>query len=123
MGPIASLSASDVLKSAPVSIESTLQGMAAGVQVNSGAGIPGAPQQIKVRGIGSISSGTDPLWIVDGIPVVSGQLDRTYDGETKQSILAMLNPGDIESIQVLKDAAATIHLWFPWFKRCYTCDD
>jgi len=107
IGSIASLSTSDLLKTAPVTIESTLQGMAAGVQVNSGAGIPGAPQQIKVRGIGSISSGTDPLWIIDGIPVISGQIDKSYDGETNQSVLAMINPGDIESIQVLKDAAAT----------------
>ena len=107
IGSIASLSADDVARTAPASIESTLQGMAAGVQVNSSAGVPGAPQQVKIRGIGSISSGTDPLWIVDGIPVVSGQMDRSYDGETNQSILAMLNPSDIESIQILKDAAAT----------------
>lgn len=107
IGSIASLSYDDVKKTSPVSVESSLQGMAAGVQVNSGAGIPGAPQQIKIRGVGSISSGTDPLWIVDGIPVVSGPIDRSYDGETSQSILAMINPNDIESIQILKDAAAT----------------
>ena len=107
IGSIASLSSDDVKKISPTSIESTLQGMAAGVQVNSGAGIPGAPQQIKVRGVGSISSGTDPLWIVDGIPVVSGTIGQSYDGETSQSVLAMINPNDIETIQVLKDAAAT----------------
>lgn len=107
IGSIASLSYDDVKKTSPISVESSLQGMAAGVQVNSGAGIPGAPQQIKIRGVGSISSGTDPLWIVDGIPVVSGPIDRSYDGETSQSILAMINPNDIESIQILKDAAAT----------------
>ncbi len=107
IGSVASLSYEDVKKTVPVSIESTLQGMAAGVQVNSGAGIPGAPQQIKIRGIGSISSGTDPLWIVDGIPIVSGPIDQSYNGEINQSILAMINPNDIESIQILKDAAAT----------------
>ena len=107
IGSIASLNADEVKKMAPVSVESTLQGMAAGVQVNSGAGIPGAPQQIKIRGVGSISSGTDPLWIVDGIPIVSGPIDQSFNGETSQSILAMINPNDIESIQVLKDAAAT----------------
>jgi len=107
IGSLASLSADDVKKTSPVSIESTLQGMAAGVQVNSGAGIPGAPQQIKIRGVGSISSGTDPLWIVDGIPIVSGPIDPSFNGEISQSILAMINPNDIESIQVLKDAAAT----------------
>lgn len=107
IGSVASLSYEDVKRTAPVSVESTLQGMAAGVQVNSGSGIPGAPQQIKIRGVGSISSGTDPLWIVDGIPVTSGPIDNSYDGETSQSILAMINPNDIESIQILKDAAAT----------------
>lgn len=107
IGSIASLSADEVKKMAPVSVESTLQGMAAGVQVNSGSGIPGAPQQIKIRGVGSISSGTDPLWIVDGIPIVSGPIDPSFNGEISQSILAMINPNDIESIQVLKDAAAT----------------
>lgn len=107
IGSIAMLKTEDIKKTAPVSIESTLQGMAAGVQVNSGAGIPGAPQQVKVRGIGSISSGTDPLWIVDGMPVISGTVGTSYDGETGQSVLAMINPNDIESIQVLKDAAAT----------------
>jgi len=107
IGSIASLNADEVKKIAPVSVESTIQGMAAGVQVNSGSGIPGAPQQIKIRGVGSISSGTDPLWIVDGIPIVSGPIDKSYNGETSQSILAMINPNDIESIQILKDAAAT----------------
>lgn len=107
IGSVASLSTEDIQRTAPATIEATLQGMAAGVQVNSGAGIPGAPQQIKVRGVRSISSGTDPLWIVNGIPVRSAPMDNSYDGETNQSILAMLNPNDIESIHVLKDAAAT----------------
>ena len=107
IGSVASITAKDLLKTAPVSIESALQGMAAGVQVNSGAGIPGAPQQIKVRGISSISSGTDPLWIIDGIPVQSTTMDDSYNGETNQSILSMYNPNDVESIEVLKDAAAT----------------
>jgi len=107
IGSVASLKAEDIAKTAPTSVESVLQGMASGVQVNSGVGVPGAPQQVKVRGVSSISSGTDPLWIVDGIPVQSSVMDQTSDGETSQSILAMLNPNDIESVQVLKDAAAT----------------
>ena len=107
IGSVSSLSVDDIKKIAPVSVESTIQGLAAGVQVNSGSGIPGAPQQIKIRGVGSISSGTDPLWIVDGIPIISGPIDNSYNGETSQSILSMINPNDIESIQILKDAAAT----------------
>ena len=107
IGSVSTIKADDISKVNPVSLEGTLQGMAAGVQVNSASGIPGAPQQIKVRGVGSLSCSTDPLWIVDGIPVQSSAMDNSYDGETQQSIIGMLNPNDIESIQVLKDAAAT----------------
>ena len=106
LGSIATLKANDIMKTNPVSIDAALQGMASGVTVTS-SGVPGAPVQVKVRGVNSISSGTDPLWIVDGIPVTSGTLDVSFNGETRQNILSMINPSDIESIQVLKDAAAT----------------
>lgn len=107
IGSVSTLKANDIMKANPASAESALQGMATGVQVNSGSGIPGAPQQVKVRGISSISSQTDPLWIIDGIPVQSSSVGKSFDGETGQSVLGMLNPNDVESIQVLKDAAAT----------------
>lgn len=107
IGSVSTIKAEDISKVNPVSLEGALQGMAAGVQVNSSNGVPGAPQQIKVRGVGSLSCSTDPLWIVDGIPVQSDAMDKSYDGETQQSIIGMINPNDIESIQVLKDAAAT----------------
>ena len=107
IGSVSTIKSEDLAKVNPVSIESSLQGLAAGVQVNSANGVPGAPQQIKVRGVGSLSCDTDPLWIVDGIPVQSGAMDKSYDGEVQQSVIGMLNPNDIESIQVLKDAAAT----------------
>ena len=107
IGSVSTVKAEDIERVVPTSMESALQGMATGVQVNSGVGVPGAPQQIKIRGVSSLSSGTDPLWIVDGIPVESGTMDTSYDGETGQSIIGMFNPGDIESIQILKDAAAT----------------
>lgn len=107
IGSVSTIKSEDISKVNPTSLESTLQGMAAGVQVNGNNGVPGAPQQVKVRGVGSLSCSTDPLWIVDGIPVQSGAMDSSYDGETQQSIIGMLNPNDIESIQVLKDAAAT----------------
>ncbi|MDR3194376.1 MAG: TonB-dependent receptor [Tannerella sp.] len=106
LGSIATLKAADIMKTTPASIDAALQGMTSGVTVTS-SGVPGAPVQVKVRGVSSISSGTDPLWIVDGIPITSGTLDKSYDGESGQNILSMINPSDIESIQVLKDAAAT----------------
>ncbi len=85
IGSVSTLKANDIMKANPASAESALQGMATGVQVNSGAGIPGAPQQVKVRGISSISSQTDPLWIIDGIPVQSSSVGQSFDGETGQS--------------------------------------
>ena len=106
LGSIATLKADDIARTTPTSIDVALQGMTSGVTVTS-SGVPGAPVQVKVRGINSISSGTDPLWIVDGIPVTSGTIDVSFNGETGQNILSMINPSDIESIQVLKDAAAT----------------
>ncbi len=71
--------------------EQALQGRAAGVQVTQNSGQPGSAQTIRIRGLGSINN-SDPLFIVDGIP--SGGIDY-------------LNPGDIESISILKDAAST----------------
>jgi TonB-dependent SusC/RagA subfamily outer membrane receptor len=71
----------------------TLQGMSAGVQVVNNEGTPGADSRIQIRGISSMSGKTTPLYIVDGMP---------YDGT-----LTSINPSDIESMTVLKDAAAS----------------
>ena len=71
----------------------TLQGMSAGVNVSNNAGTPGADPRIQIRGIGSMSGNTVPLYVVDGMP---------YDGA-----LNSINPSDIESMTVLKDAAAS----------------
>lgn len=71
----------------------SLQGMSAGVNVSNNAGTPGADPRIQIRGIGSMSGKTVPLYVVDGMP---------YDGA-----LNSINPSDIESMTVLKDAAAS----------------
>ena len=96
---------SDVLKDAPnVSFDSMLQGQAAGVQVaNSNAGV-GSSAKVLIRGVSSISAGTDPLYIVDGIPISSSVVGSTY---TEANALSDINPADILSIDILKDAAAT----------------
>ncbi|WP_080240529.1 SusC/RagA family TonB-linked outer membrane protein [Spirosoma rigui] len=74
-------------------IGQALTGAVSGVQTTAGSGQPGAAPDIRIRGFGSISSGNDPLYVVDGIP---------YTGN-----IANLNPNDIENISVLKDAAST----------------
>ena len=85
------------------SIDNILQGQAPGLQVIPANGQPGGSAQVRIRGIGSISSGSAPLYVVDGVIIRAGgdaQLAQT------SNVLASINPGDIESISVLKDASA-----------------
>ena len=84
------------------SFDKALAGRAAGVQITSANGVPGGAIQVRIRGIGSISAGSDPLYVVDGI-----QLNSTNNASfTSSNPLAFLNPNDIENIEILKDAAA-----------------
>jgi len=94
----------DVLKDVPeLSFDKMLAGKAAGVQVTATSGQPGASSQIRIRGTSSLNAGNDPLYVVDGIPIISGDITPyTNTGNA----LAMINPSDIESITILKDAAA-----------------
>ena len=94
----------DGLSEAPVSsVDKLLAGKMAGVQVTAQTGQPGANTDIRIRGISSLNAGNDPLWVIDGIPVQTG--DQSYFTNTSNAMSA-INPNDIESITVLKDAAA-----------------
>jgi len=89
-----------------------LQGRVAGLQITQQNGIPGGTINVRIRGQNSIRSGNDPLYIVDGVPYpstgISGSnTSRVVLGTGGLSPLSMINPGDIESIEVLKDADAT----------------
>jgi len=98
----------DKLTAIPVpSFEAALQGKAPGVQIIQGNGLAGSGSVVRIRGIGSISASGDPLYVVDGIPVVSDQFLRGNGGAMNQNPLSSLNPADIESIEILKDAGAT----------------
>jgi TonB-dependent starch-binding outer membrane protein SusC len=88
------------------SFDATLQGKAAGVQVIQGSGIAGAGAKITVRGAGSISAGGDPLYVIDGIPVTQDPFLNGDRGGQNNNPLSSINPADIESIEILKDAAA-----------------
>jgi TonB-dependent starch-binding outer membrane protein SusC len=84
------------------SFDRALQGRASGVQVRSNNGIPGGAVNIRIRGTGSISAGNQPLFIVDGV-----QLNSSDNANfTQSNPLNFLNPNDIESMEILKDAAA-----------------
>jgi TonB-dependent starch-binding outer membrane protein SusC len=108
VGAISKIGGSDITKLPTASISQSLQGMAAGVNVtNSGGGTPGAGNQINIRGLKSISLSSDPLWIVDGVPILTSSDALAVNGVRSASPIAMLNPNDIASIEVLKDAAAT----------------
>ncbi len=96
------------LNAIPVpSFEAALQGKAPGVQVIQGNGLAGSGSVIRIRGIGSISAGGDPLYVIDGIPIVADPFLRGNSGAMNQNPLASINPADIESIEILKDAGAT----------------
>lgn len=76
----------------------------AGVRVASATGDPGSVGKVNIRGVGSINGSTAPLYVIDGVVMKSDE-DMSYYGKS-QSILSTLNPEDIESMTVLKDAAA-----------------
>ena len=102
-GNIARVKGKDIEFMPTPSVDAALQGKAAGVYVNSQSGKLGQAISVRVRGSSSISAGNEPLYVVDGVPVtVSSQ--SSYGGATNP--LVDLNPNDIESIEVLKDASA-----------------
>ncbi|MDX8339667.1 TonB-dependent receptor [Draconibacterium sp. IB214405] len=88
------------------SVDQALQGKIAGVNISSSSGTPGSVQNIRIRGRSSITAGNEPLYVIDGVPMVNGNSSATSSG-SNLSMLATLNSNDIESITVLKDASAT----------------
>jgi TonB-dependent starch-binding outer membrane protein SusC len=94
-------------KNIPVaSFDAQLQGKAAGVQINTFSGTPGESVKVQVRGTASINASNDPLYVIDGVFVNNNSLASIDLGSKKTSPLADINPADIESIEVLKDASA-----------------
>jgi TonB-linked SusC/RagA family outer membrane protein len=85
------------------SVEKSLSGKVSGVRVTSSTGDPGSSGEIQIRGIGSINGSTSPLYVIDGIPMATGNIGHY---EKSSNILSTLNPDDIENMTVLKDAAA-----------------
>ncbi len=110
---ITTVKAADLKDIPAAGIDQLLQGKAAGVTVTSNGGQPGGGVSVKVRGVTSINS-NDPLFVIDGVPFVGGNTSSSTgyaglgggNGQTGNSVMAMLNPNDIESIDVLKDASA-----------------
>jgi TonB-dependent starch-binding outer membrane protein SusC len=104
---ISSVSSKDIQGLPMASPDQMIQGRAAGVQVNSSSGTPGGGMFIRVRGSTSINASSDPLYVVDGIPIVADNQSAVGLGGQITNPLADLNPADIESMEILKDASAT----------------
>ncbi|MBC7571477.1 MAG: SusC/RagA family TonB-linked outer membrane protein, partial [Spirosoma sp.] len=102
-GNIAQVKAKDIENMPTPSVDQALQGKAAGVFVNSGGGKLGQGVTVRVRGNSSISASSQPLYVVDGVPITSTS-QSNYGGATNP--LADINPNDIESLDILKDASA-----------------
>ena len=122
-GAISSIKASDIANIPQVSVDQLLQGKAAGVTVTQNSGAAGSNTSVHIRGITSLSLSNEPLYVIDGVPL-SGDANNiatsgrpislsnkgqtgSGDGETTSSPLSTIDPNDIESIDVLKDASAT----------------
>ncbi len=107
-GSIAKVSSKDLENVQVSSFDAALQGRAAGLQVVQSSGVAGAGVRVRIRGQASISGSADPLYVIDGVPVNNGDFGSKSGGVQSQSInpLSAMNPNDIESVEVLKDAAA-----------------
>lgn len=103
-GSVDQLTSKDVGNQPVQSFEQSIQGKAAGVFIENSSGKLAQGMRIRVRGVSSISGGTQPLYVVDGVPILSDNLSSTTAGTNST---ADINPNDIESLTVLKDAAAT----------------
>ena len=98
----------DKLEQEPVStFEQSLRGSMAGLQASAQDGAPGGNTQIRIRGIGSITASSEPLYVIDGIPIQAGSIATNDNGGVSTNVMSAINPNDIESVSVLKDAAST----------------
>src|SRR6478752_1252548 len=104
---IASVTATEIANTPTAGVDAALQGKAPGVQVMQNAGNPGNGISVRVRGPASVSASNDPLYVVDGVPMIAGDLSQLGLGGQGIAAISSLSTNDVESVDVLKDAAAT----------------
>lgn len=107
MGSIEKVSGKQLTDIPAPSFEAALQGKAAGVQVTQSSGLAGSGSVVRIRGVSSISASGDPLYVLDGIPITQDYFLNGNRGAMNNNPLATINPNNIESVKILKDAAAT----------------
>ena len=100
-GSVVSVSSEAIQKSVVTSIDQVLQGRAAGVQVQANTGMPGGSSSIRIRGVNSLNASNEPIFVIDGVIIDNST------GSGSDNALASINPSDIVSMDVLKDASAT----------------
>ncbi len=110
-GAVVTVTAADIVNKGITSVEDALKGQLVGVSSMNTSGRPGSSAQIRIRGINSLTGNTSPIWILDGMPL-QGDLPSVADGTSFESSvltngIGNISPDDIESITILKDAAAT----------------
>ena len=108
-GSVATIKSSDMEKLPVTSFEKALQGLSPGLQIASVSGQPGSSTQVRIRGIGSMSASSTPLYVIDGVAIEAANLSEVANTSkygTSANPLSNLNPNDIESITILKDASA-----------------
>lgn len=111
-GAVSSVTSEEFNKGVIASPEELIQGKTAGVQISQASGEPGAGVAIRIRGTNSIRANNNPLFVVDGVPLPSGDTassgtDIGFGSSSARNPLNFLNPNDIESVSILKDASAT----------------
>lgn len=106
-GSISKVDPKDVSQIAVGSLDAQLQGKVAGVQISSPTGVPGETSNVRVRGVTSINADNAPLYVIDGVFINNSSLQTISTGGKASSPIADINPNDIESIEVLKDAQAS----------------
>lgn len=104
---VSDIKAEKITNSLSTDISESIKGKLPGLIINQNSGTPGAANTVRIRGISSITAGADPLYIVDGIPVISADLSQIYFNGQSVNTVTDLNTTDIESFTVLKDASAT----------------
>jgi len=106
-GAVGSIDAVDIAKQPIVSPDQVLAGTVSGVNITNRSGDPGAPVSVNIRGVGTLSADANPLFVVDGVPLVgTNNITVNTSSTTDSNPLASINPSDIESIDILKDAAS-----------------
>lgn len=107
VGSISKIDGKSTMDMPAPSFEAALQGKATGVQITQSSGIAGGNSLVRIRGTASLTAGGDPLYVVDGIPISNDVFMQGDAFGQNFNPIAFLNPNDIESIEILKDASAT----------------